>query len=134
MTQANKGLFSAALAVKEGGSILLVTNCPDGVSPVHGKEMLDFGMLTNTAVKKALEAGEIKDPMSAIEVLHNNVVREKAKLYLCSPNITKNEALQMNFEYVDDLKKFIETRKSLGQKIGRLRSSTYIVPFINKQL
>ncbi|MCD6597252.1 MAG: DUF2088 domain-containing protein, partial [Bacteroidales bacterium] len=60
MTQANKGLFSAVLAVKEGGEILLVTNCPDGVSPVHGKEMLDFGMLTNPEMEKALETGDIK--------------------------------------------------------------------------
>jgi len=131
MTQANKGLFSAALAVKEGGGILLVTNCPDGVSPVHGKEMLDFGRLTNPEVEKALETGKIKDPMSAIEVLHNNVVRRKAKLYLYSPNITKEEAEQMNFEYVGNLKEFIENYKSKGQKIGRLRSSTFIVPYIN---
>jgi len=130
MTQANKGLFSAALAVKEGGEILLVTNCPDGVSPVHGKEMLDFGMLTNPEVEKALETGDIKDPMSAIEVLHNNVVREKAKLYLYSPNITKEEAEQMNFEYVDDLKEFINRRRDQGLKIGRLRSSTFVVPYV----
>ena len=130
MTQANKGLFSAALAVKNGGEILLVTNCPDGVSPVHGKEMLDFGMLTNPEVEKALESGEIKDPMSAIEVLHNNVVREKAKLFLYSPNITKKEAELMNFEYVDDLKGVIEKRKDKGLIIGRLRSSTFIVPYV----
>ena len=130
MTQANKGLFSAALAVKEGGEILLVTNCPDGVSPVHGKEMLDFGMLTNPEMEKALEAGEISDPMSAIEVLHNNVVREKAKLYLHSPNITKEEAGKMNFEYVEDLKGFIEKRKEKGLSIGRLKSSTFIVPYV----
>lgn len=130
MTQANKGLFSAALAVKEGGEILLVTNCPDGVSPVHGKEMLEFGLLTNPEVEKALETGEIKDPMSAIEVLHNNVVREKAKLYLFSPNITREEAEQMNFEYVEDLQKFVENRKSKGKTIGRLRASTFVVPFV----
>jgi nickel-dependent lactate racemase len=130
MTQANKGLFSANLAVKEGGEILLVSNCPDGVSPVHGKEMLDWGLLTNTDVEKALETGKIKDPMSAIEVLHNNVVRERAKLYLFSPNITKEEAEMMNFIYVDNLKEFINERRNKGLKIGRLRSSTYIVPYI----
>ena len=130
MTQANKGLFSAALAVKKGGEILLVTDCPDGVSPVHGKEMLDFGMLTNQEVEKALESGEITDPMAAIEVLHNNVTRERAKLYLCSPNITKKEAEQMNFTYVNDLKEFVESRKNNGKIVGRLRDSTFIVPYI----
>ena len=129
MTQANKGLFSAALAVKDGGEILLVTNCPDGVSPVHGKEMLEFGLLTNPEMEKALETGEIKDPMSAIEVLHNNVVRDKAKLYLYSPNITKEEAEKMNFEYVEDLHEFVESRKSKGKTIGRLRASTFVVPY-----
>jgi nickel-dependent lactate racemase len=129
MTQANKGLFSAALAVKNGGEILLVTNCPDGVSPVHGKEMLDFGVFTNTEMEKALETGDIKDPMSAIEVLHNNVVREKAKLFLHSPNITKEEAEKMNFEYVDDLQQFVESRKNKGKTIGRLRASTFVVPY-----
>jgi len=68
--------------------------------------------------------------MSAIEVLHNNVVREKAKLYLYSPNITKEEAEQMNFEYVDDLKEFINRRRKQGLKIGRLRSSTFVVPYV----
>ena len=133
MTQANKGLFSAALAVKEGGEILLLTNSPDGVSPVHGKEMLEFGMLTNPEMEKALETGEIKDPMSAIEVLHNNVVRENAKLYLYSPNITKEEAEKMNFEFVEDLKGFIEQRKYQGLSIGRLKSSTFIVPFVETE-
>ncbi len=130
MTQANKGLFSAALAVKNGGEILLVTNCPDGVSPVHGKEMLDFGVFTNSEMENALEIGDIKDPMSAIEVLHNNVVRKKAKLFLHSPNITKEEAEKMNFEYVENLTEFVESRKASGKTIGRLRASTFVVPFL----
>lgn len=132
MTQANKGLFSAVLAVKKGGEILIVTDCPDGVSPVHGKEMLRFGKYTHAEVQKALETGEMKDPLSAIEVLHNNVVRDRAKLNLYSPNITKEEAEQMNFEYVDDLEEFIEKCKEQRLKIGRLRSSTFIVPYLGK--
>jgi lactate racemase len=130
MTQANKGLFSAALAVKEGGAIVLVTDCPDGVSPVHGKEMLEFGRLSNDEVVEALKSGAIKDPMSAIEILHNNEVRKKAKLYLYSPNITKEEAEQMNFEYVENLEGFIESYNLQEKKTGRLRSSTFIVPYI----
>jgi nickel-dependent lactate racemase len=130
MTQANKGLFSAALAVKEGGSIVLVSDCPDGVSPVHGKEMLEFGRLSSNEVVKALKAGILKDPMSAIEILHNNEVRKKAKLYLHSPNISEEQARQMNFEYVDNLTEFIESFNFQDKRIGRLRSSTFIVPYI----
>ncbi len=130
MTQANKGLFSAALAVKQGGEILLVTDCPDGVSPVHGEEMLKFGLYTNEQMENALQKGEIDDPMSAIEVVHNNVVRKKAALFLYSPNITKEEAEQMNFVYVNDLTEFVESRKKEGKTIGRLRSSTFIVPYL----
>jgi nickel-dependent lactate racemase len=130
MTQANKGLFSAALAVKEGGTIVLVSDCPDGVSPVHGKEMLEFGRLSNDHVVEALESGTLKDPMSAIEILHNNEVRKKAKLYLHSPNITKAEAEQMNFEYVENLEAFVESYNMPGKKTGRLRSSTFVVPYV----
>jgi len=114
MTQANKGLFSAALAVKKGGEILLVSGCADGVSPVHGEGMLAFGRMTNEEMKKALETGRVKDPMGAIEVIHNNVVRQRARLYLYSPNITKEEAEKMNFIYVEDLTAFVEERKSSG--------------------
>ncbi len=131
MTQANKGLFSAALAVKEGGEILIVTDALDGVSPVHGEEMLIFGRHTNEEIKAALDDGSMKDPLAAIEVLHNNIVRKKAKLFLYSPNISKEEAEQMNFEYVDNIQEFINTRKDKGLKIGRLRSSTFIVPYLN---
>ncbi len=132
MTQANKGLFSAALAVKKGGEILLVSRCPDGVSPVHGREMLQFGRYTNDGMKQALENGEIEDPMSAIEVIHNNVVRQKARLYLYSPHITREEAHQMNFEYVPDPVAFTEERLRQGKTIGRLRASTFLVPRIKE--
>ncbi len=130
MTQANKGLFSAALAVKEGGAILLLTDCPDGVSPVHGREMLEFGRLSNTDVEEALRTGRMKDPLAAIEILHNNVVRNKAKLYLHSPNISRDEAKMMNFTYVEDPVAFIRERKEKGLVTGRLRSSTFIVPYV----
>ncbi len=129
MTQANKGLFPAALAVKKGGEILIVTDCPDGVSPVHGEEMMKFGRYTNQEIQKALESGEIKDPLAAIEVLHNNGAREKAKLYLHSPNITKEEAEKMNYGYVEDLEAFIRERKEKGLKVGRLRTSTFLVAY-----
>lgn len=132
MTQANKGLFSAALAVKEGGEILLVSRCPDGVSPVHGREMLQFGRYTNDEMVRALEKGEIEDPMSAIEVIHNNVVRRKARLYLYSPHITPEEAHQMNFEYVADPVTFAEERLRQGKTVGRLRASTFLVPRVKK--
>jgi len=52
MTQANKGLFSAVRATVKGGEILLVTECPDRISPVHGEEMTKFGRITNEEVKK----------------------------------------------------------------------------------
>jgi nickel-dependent lactate racemase len=132
MTQANKGLFSAALAVKKGGEILLISDCPDGVSPVHGEEMLQFGRYTNEEMVQALERGEIKDPMSAIEVIHNNVVRHKARLYLYSPNITAEEARQMNFEYVPSPEQFIEERRKAGKSIGRLRNATFLVPYVKQ--
>ncbi len=131
MTQANKGLFSAALVVKDGGEIVLVSDCPDGISPVHGEEMLSFGLCTNEEVKSLLESGKMKDPLAAIEILHNNVVRKKAKLYLHSPNISKEEAEKMNFEYVENLQEFIDKRKAKELKIGRLRASTFLVPFVD---
>ncbi len=129
MTQANKGLFPAALAVKKGGEILIVTECPGGVSPVHGEEMMKFGRFTNSEVEEALQTGEIKDPLAAIEILHNNGARQKAKLYLYSPNITKEEAEKMNYGYVEDLEAFVKERKEKGLKIGRLRTSTFLVAY-----
>jgi len=129
MTQANKGLFPAALAVKKGGEILIVTDCPDGVSPVHGKEMVKFGRYTDQEMEKALQTGEVKDPLAAIEVLHNNGARRKAKLYLHSPNITREESEGMHYEYVEDLEEFIKSRKDKGLIIGRLRTSTFVVPY-----
>ena len=68
--------------------------------------------------------------MADFEILHNNEVRKKAKLYLYSPNITKDKAEQMNFEYVENLEEFIESYNLQKKKIGRLRSSTFIVPYI----
>lgn len=42
--QADKGLFSAAVSTKEGGEIILVSPCYEGISPTH-PEAVDLGSL-----------------------------------------------------------------------------------------
>lgn len=130
MTQAHKGLFSAALAVKPGGEILLLSDCPEGVSPAHGEEMLAFGLYGNDDVAEAVRGGRMKDPLAAIEILHANIVRSRARTCLACSNITAAQAAQMNLTPVTDVAAFVRNRRAEGRTVGRLRNATYIIPEI----
>ena len=98
--QAHKSLYSADIAVKEGGTIITVTPCLEGVSKMH-PEVLDFAGLSSKEIDRRVRTGEIKDGTAAALAIAWAMVREKAEIIMVSDGISADEAAKLGYKSAD---------------------------------
>jgi len=94
--QAHKSLYSADIAVKEGGTIIVVTPCPEGVSVTH-QDMLQITALDAARIETMIDHGEIHDVVSGGLALAWAKMRERAAISLVSDGITEEESAALAF-------------------------------------
>lgn len=95
--QAAKGIYSANLAVRPGGVIVLLAPCPFGVSKEH-PEVLHFGYRTLEEVRQLVADGKISDLAAAAHLVHvGEVIRKKARAIMVSTGISVEEQRKLGF-------------------------------------
>jgi len=98
--QAMKGLYSAALATKNGGGILLITPCPEGLSVAH-REWGDMLSYSSRELEEMIEQKRVKDVTAASLALCVAKTRESYRVALYSPGISDKQAEQLHFMKFD---------------------------------
>lgn len=95
--QASKGIYSGDLALKKGGSLILVTPCPEGVSDEH-PEIINMGYQSYRKVKEKVHDKMIKDLTLAAHITHvGRVIKDKGNGILVCPGIDKETTEKLGF-------------------------------------
>lgn len=128
-TQADKGLFSAELATKQGGDIILLSPCDEGIAPTHGEEIGRLARYDDQTLWKMLENNEIKDRFGASECMYLNHIKRNFKATLTMDSVLTN-IMGFHHLHVDDVQKYLDKRISLDKnvKIGVLHYSSEVLP------
>jgi nickel-dependent lactate racemase len=100
--QSHKALYPAARMVKPGGTIIVLTPAPEGVSPVH-KGLLNFTAWSSHRIERAYRAGEIKNGVATALAVAWAKVREKAPVILVSPGIPREDKERLGFSHARDM-------------------------------
>jgi nickel-dependent lactate racemase len=133
LTQSDKGLFSAELATKIGGEIILLSRCEEGIAPTHGEEMARLSRYDDATLWAMLDEGKIKDPLSASENMYLNHIKNNFKASLMMDPMLANI---MGFHYLsaEDLPDYLRYRLKLDDtlKIGIINQSTEILPIVSQ--
>ena len=95
--QANKALFAAEPAVKEGGVVILVTPSPEGASKAHPK-LIDMGYHPLPEIKRMVHDGKIHAGASAAALADGGEVFRKATGILVSPGIDPESQKKLGFQ------------------------------------
>ncbi len=96
--QAAKGIYSAELAVRAGGVVILVTPCPHGVSDEH-PEVEQLGYRGFEEVRGMVAHREITDLVAAAHLVHvGRVIRDRARGIMVSPGIPVETQKRIGFE------------------------------------
>jgi nickel-dependent lactate racemase len=97
--QANKALDQAALAVRAGGVVILVSPCREGFSATH-REILDFGYPSLPEIKQLVNSGRLKDKVVGVHMAQvSHVAREKATVILVTSGIPAAQVRQAGLEW-----------------------------------
>jgi nickel-dependent lactate racemase len=97
--QADKGLFSAAVCTREGGEIVLVSPCCEGVSPTH-PEAVELGCLSDEELWRLARSECGQDLLSIAEVLYFNSLKQLFKVTLATEGVSRETAQKMGFEHL----------------------------------
>jgi nickel-dependent lactate racemase len=110
--QAHKALYPADLAVREGGTVILVTPCPEGVSVTH-QNMLNFTKLDAGEIETLIERGAIRDVVGGGLALAWSKMRQRASISLVSDGISDEETHALGFAPFGSLE------QALAEALGR---------------
>lgn len=130
LTQADKGLFSAEIATKIGGEIILLSPCYEGIAPTHGDEMALLARYNDEELWQLLEEDKINDRFCASENMYLNHIKTNFTGILMTddPMLTT----LMGFLYLNpkDLQRYIDYKIKLNEnlKIGIVHESASTLP------
>lgn len=130
--QAMKALDFAHVGVKKGGTIVLLTPCPERISPTHST----FGQYATKSYKEITEAIEnktINDLPAAGALLMHAQIREHANIICCSTGLTEEDTRLLGFERastIDDAVRMAIKRHGDFARIGVLECGE-VVPVYN---
>jgi nickel-dependent lactate racemase len=120
--QAMKALDFAHVGVKRGGTIVLITPCPERISPTHPT----FAAYATRSYKEILEAVEkkmIEDLPAAGALLMHSQIREHANISCYSTGLTDDDTRLLGFERASSIEEAIRnalTRHGENARIGVL--------------
>ena len=130
---AAKGIYAAELAVRQGGVVILVTLCSEGICPSH-PEVLEWGYQTFEEVDQKVRRGLFKKLTVAAHLVHvGRVIKERAKGILVCPGISKEEAERLGFLYARKPQEALEMAFSImgrNAKVTVLQRGGEILPLI----
>jgi nickel-dependent lactate racemase len=131
--QAAKGIYSAELAVKRGGVVILVTPCPHGVSKEH-PEVEQLGYHGYAEVRSMVESKMITDLVAAAHLVHvGRVIRDKAHGIMVSPGIDPETQGHLGFEPARSPQQALEMALEIAgpdAKVAVLRHGGDVLPLV----
>jgi nickel-dependent lactate racemase len=133
MWQAVKGLRTALLATKSGGSMAFITPCQEGVSESH-PEVVEYGYRPFEEVRRLWTEGKIKDLLAAADISLTPIYKLKG-CWLFSEGISREDAVKLGFNHAETPQEAVD--KAIGSqppdaKIAIMRYSAEILPLIKR--
>jgi len=127
--QAHKSLYPADMVLREGGTLILLTPCPEGVARTH-PEVLELARLTPEEIDRRVRSGLVSDPVGAANSMVWSKIRSRIKVVLVSEGISEQEARSLGFEWYGSLQEAIdrEINKFEKPRVGVMRNAPELLP------
>lgn len=128
--QSHKSQYPAQRMVRAGGTIIVCTPAPEGVSPVH-TELLDFTAWSSSRIKAAYRQGRIKNGVAAALATAWAMVREKASVIMVSPGIPAADKARLGHTHAESIEAAVAEalrRQGPGARISVLPHAPDMLP------
>lgn len=96
--QAIKAITPAGIVMKDGGIVIQVAACPEGVSVSH-PEVLEYGYRPLAVVEAMMRQGLFNKSVAAHMIQASEVIVDRGRGYLISPGLTPQQITRLGFLY-----------------------------------
>ena len=130
--QSAKGLYAGTMAVREGGTLILVAPNPEGVAENH-PNLLQIGYRPYPEVVRMVEAGEIDDVVGAAILADLAQIVDRADCIMVSPGVGRAEAERLGCRYAGSVQEALRMaceRQGRSASVAVLRHGGHILPLI----
>jgi len=122
--QSHKSLYPAQRMVKPGGTIIVATPAPEGVSPVH-TELLDFTNWPSRDIKTAYREGRLTNGVACALAIAWAMAREHASVITYSPGISPEQKAGLGHTHAPTLEWAVEEALRRQGRNARLTLLTH---------
>lgn len=131
--QAAKALYASDLMVKDGGVVILVSPCPEGISRSH-PEILQHGYTTEKETLEDVKTGKLKSLSAAAHCLRvGRLIREKATGIMVHNGISRCDIERLGFIYAQNPQEALDAAfklKGSNATVAVLRRGGEALPII----
>ncbi|MDQ3804629.1 MAG: nickel-dependent lactate racemase [Acidobacteriota bacterium] len=130
--QSAKGVYAGTLAVRDGGTLILVAPNPEGVAANH-PNVLGIGCRPYAEIVRMVEAGEVEDVVGAAVLADVAQVVERADCVMVSPGVTPAEAGRLGFRHAATAQDALEMafeRQGRGASVAVLTHGGRLLPLV----
>jgi nickel-dependent lactate racemase len=106
--QAIKGVFASYRAVKKGGTIILLTPCPEGIAKTH-PTIAKYAFYNSKEIDIKAGNDKIKDPCGVACAMVHAQQREKASLIIISEGLSHEMCISLGSEKCLTLEQALES-------------------------
>lgn len=128
--QAAKALIHGALMTREGGTLILVTPCPEGVASQH-PIVLQLGDASPAEVQRKMKQMDATDLIGAATHMAMGAIRERVKVVIVSEGLKEEEARRLGFQCASHLQEALKaalSRHGAGARVGVLTHGADVAP------
>lgn len=130
--QAIKGITPAGLVMRDGGIVIQVAACREGVSPSH-PEVLEYGYRPLAVVNELLQCGAFDKSVAAHMIQAAEVIVERGRGFLVSPHIPRQHVARLGFLYASSPQEALATALTMmgsDASIAVLRQAGELLPLV----
>lgn len=132
--QANKALDQAGAVVRQGGVLILVSPCREGLSATH-RELYELGYPEIPTIKEWVRCGRIQSKVVGVHMAQvSAVARERATVILVTRGISGDDVRRTGLEYADTPQAALdEAFRRLGTdaQVAVLRGAAEMLPVLD---
>ncbi len=130
--QSAKGIYSGTMAVRRGGTLIVVAPNPEGVANNH-PNLLEIGYRPHDEVIRMVREGEVKDIVGVAILGDIAQILDHADSILVSPGVRREDAERLGFRWAPTTQEALEMgflRCGREASVAVLRYGGHILPIV----
>jgi lactate racemase len=133
--QSAKGPYAGTMAVKDGGSLILVSPNPEGVASNH-KNLLEIGYKPHAEIVRMVQQGQVDDLVGIAILADVCQIVDKTDCIMVSPGISPKQAEKIGFRHARSAQEALTMalkRQGPRASIAVLRYGGHILPIVDDE-